>query len=128
MENYQEEEEFFKKITLWSVIVVFIISMAFFLISKSVKVIDSTIIHYEEFQETYNTCQKLNTDLCNMKDIPENDKMFKQFSKTQRLNTIKTNLNRRVEDYNSKSKMWNRSLWKSNELPYQLSLKQFNCY
>lgn len=83
--------------------------------------------NYEEFQEIYNTCSKLNTDLCNMKDLPENDKMFEQFSKAQRVLAIKTQLNRWVEDYNAKSKMWGRALWKSNELPYQLTNEQFNC-
>lgn len=85
------------------------------------------VIVYEEYQEIYNTCVKLNTDLCNMKDLPDDDVMFEQFSKAQRINTIQTNLNRWVETYNAKSKMWGRSLWKSNELPYQLTNQQFNC-
>lgn len=88
---------------------------------------DATIV-YEEYQEIYNTCQKLNTDLGNMQSLPENDKMFEQFSKTQRINTIKTQLNHWVEVYNGKSKMWGRSLWKSNELPYQLDVNQFSNY
>jgi hypothetical protein len=62
-----------------------------------------------------------------MKDLPDDDVMFEQFSKAQRINTIQTNLNRWVETYNAKSKMWGRSLWKSNELPYQLTNEQFNC-
>jgi hypothetical protein len=61
-------------------------------------------------------------------DLPESDKMFEQFSKTQRINTLKTQLNRWVEEYNAKSKMINHSLWKSSELPYQLNTNQFNCY
>lgn len=126
-----EEVKFFS----WTFIYVAVFVLIAFLISgiawcsnRVVSVVDNGIIHYEEFQELYNTCTKLNTDLCNMKSLPENDKMFEQFSKTQRLNTIRTNLNRWVEDYNGKSKMWNRSLWKSNALPYQLELTQFNCY
>jgi hypothetical protein len=62
-----------------------------------------------------------------MKSLPENDKMFEQFSKVQRVNTIKTQLNRWVEDYNAKSKMWGRALWKSNQLPYQLTNQEFSC-
>jgi hypothetical protein len=85
------------------------------------------VIVYEEFQEIYNTCSKLNTDLCNMKALDEKDVMFEQFSKAQRVNTIKTQLNRWVEDYNAKSKMFGRSLWKSNQLPYQLTNEQFSC-
>lgn len=96
------------------------------------KVEESTHLHdavqnYEQFQEIYNTCSKLNTDLCNMKSLPENDRMFEQFSKAQRINTIKTQLNRWVEDYNAKSLMFGRALWKSNKLPYQLTNQEFSC-
>ncbi|MCK9568875.1 hypothetical protein M0R72_08040 [Candidatus Pacearchaeota archaeon] len=89
---------------------------------------DAMLIRYEEFQDIYNTCVKLNTDLCNMKAVPETDKMFEQFSKEQRLLALRTNLNKWVEDYNAKSKMWNRALWKSKSLPYQLTTQKFNCY
>lgn len=91
-------------------------------------VTDKAFIRYEEYQEIYNTCQKLNSDLCNLKDVPETDKMFEQFSKTQRQVGIRNTLNRWVEEYNAKSKMWNRAMWKSKELPYQLSQQNFNCY
>lgn len=91
-------------------------------------VTDSAFIRYEEYQEIFNTCQKLNTDLGIIKGLSETDKMFEQFSKEQRISTIKMQLNRWVEDYNAKSKMWNRSLWKSGTLPYQLSVNQFSNY
>jgi hypothetical protein len=91
-------------------------------------VVNNSFNSYEEFQEIYNTCQKLNSDLCNIKDIPETDKMFEQFSKAQRITSTKATLNRWIEEYNGKSKMWNRSLWKSKSLPYQLSATDFNCY
>jgi len=91
-------------------------------------VTDKAFIRYEEYQEIYNTCQKLNTDLCNLKDIPESDRMFEQFSKSQRTIGIKNTLNRWIEEYNAKSKMWNRALWKSKQLPYQLQTTDFNCY
>ena len=90
--------------------------------------IDDATIVYEEFQDIYNTCNKLNTDLGNMQSLPGNDAMFLQFSKAQRINTIKTNLNRWVEEYNSKSKQYGRSLWKSTSLPYQLSVNDFSNY
>lgn len=118
----------YKKLIYWVIAVIMITSGIFWFFGKTTDVADSAIIHYEEFQDLYNTCSKLNTDLCNMKDLPDSDKMFEQFSKAQRLNTIKTNLNRWVEDYNSKSKMWNRSLWKSGKLPYQLNVTDFPCY
>jgi len=117
-----------KKIIYWVIGIMFLISVVTFVLTRSTKIVDNGIIQYEEFQELYNTCNKLNTDLCNMRDLPDNDKMFEQFSKNQRINTIKTNLNRWIETYNAKSKMWNRSLWKSNQLPYQLINNQFNCY
>ena len=120
--------EDYKKIVYWVIGVIIVTSVIFWSLNKTTDVADSAIIHYEEFQDLYNTCSKLNTDLCNMKDLPDTDKMFEQFSKAQRLNTIKTNLNRWVEDYNAKSKMWNRSLWKSGKLPYQLSVTDFPCY
>lgn len=128
MEEYKEEKRFAKRIIYWFIGLIFIISGIVWFLNRSVAIVDNGIIHYEEFQELYNTCEKINTDLCNMKDLPETDKMFEQFSKVQRMNTLRTNLNRWVEDYNAKSKMWNRSLWKSNSLPYQLQTNQFNCY
>lgn len=90
--------------------------------------IDDATNVYEEFQEIFTTCDKLNTDLGNIHSINENDKMFEQFSKAQRENQIKTQLNRWVQDYNAKSKMWGRALWKSKSLPYQLDVTNFSNY
>jgi len=117
-----------KKLIVWIIGVMFVVSLIAWGFNRTNRAVETAVIRYEEFQELHNTCKKLNTDLCNMKDMPENDKMFEQFSKAQRINTLKTQLNRWVEDYNAKSKMWNRSLWKSSELPYQLDVNQFNCY
>lgn len=83
---------------------------------------------YEEFQEIYNTCQQINKNLCNIKDVDEHDKMFDQFSKTAQQIALRSKMNRWMEDYNAKSKMWNRSVWKSKSLPYELSSAQFSCY
>lgn len=88
---------------------------------------DAPIV-YEEFQSLYNTCTKINTDLGNMQAIPVNDKMFEQFSKAQRINTLKTNMNRWVVEYNTKSKTFGRVLWKSNSLPYELNVTDFSNY
>ncbi len=129
MENYDKEAvKTGKRLIYWFISLLLLVSGIIWFMNRGVKIVDSGIIHYEEFQELYNTCNKINTDLCNMKELPEADKMFEQFSKVQRVNSLKTQLNRWVEDYNSKSKMWNRSLWKSSSLPYQLSTSQFNCY
>jgi len=91
-------------------------------------VVNNSFNSYEEFQEIYNTCQQVNDDLGTIKDADENDKMFAQFSKTSQQTALKKKMNRWIEEYNAKSKMWNRSMWKSNTLPYQLSAKDFSNY
>jgi hypothetical protein len=128
MEEFKEEIKFGKSFIYWIIAVMFVVGGITWFFNTASKTASTALIHYEEFQELYNTCEKINTDICNMKDLPETDKMFESFSKAQRINTLKTNLNRWVEDYNAKSKMWNRVLWKSSQLPYQLSTQQFNCY
>lgn len=123
-----DEIKFGKKLLLWFIGVCLIVSGIVWFFSRSTQIVDNGIVHYEEFQEIYNTCQKLNTDLAIIQQTPETDKQFDQFTKSQRLNSIKQSLNRWVEDYNAKSKMWNRSLWKSGSLPYQLDVNQFSNY
>lgn len=95
--------------------------------TKKATHLDDAVLNYEQYQDLYNTCQKINTDICNMKDVPEQDIMFAQFSKAQRINTLRSQLNRWIEDYNAKSNMWGRQLWKSSSLPYQLSQTDFPC-
>lgn len=132
--EYDEEFSYLskkgKRIILWLVGLGLVVSAILYTCSFARKGthVDDAVIVYEEYQEIYNTCAQLNTDLCNMKGVPETDKMFEQFSKPQRVLAIKTNLNRWVETYNAKSKMWGRSLWKSSKLPYELSVNEFNCY
>jgi hypothetical protein len=129
MEDLKDEITLTKKLVYWIIGISIVISVVGFWVYKAREAthIDDAVQNYEQYQEIYNTCTKLNTDLCNMKALPETDKMFEQFSKAQRILAIQTNLNRWVEDYNAKSKMWGRSLWKSNSLPYQLSVNQFQC-
>ena len=91
-------------------------------------VVNNSFNSYEEFQEIYNTCQQVNDNLCAIKDVPETDPMFKDFSKSAQQTAFRFKLNRWIQDYNAKSKMWNRSLWKSKELPYQLTTQAFTCY
>ena len=123
-----EEIKIGKRIFIWLVAAMFVIGGIAWLFSRSERIVTTGIIRYEEFQEIYNTCQKLNTDLAIIQQTPEEDKQFEQFSKAQRLNAIKANLNRWVEDYNAKSKVWTRAMWKSNSLPYQLSVNDFSNY
>ena len=129
MDEFQEEKRFVKRIIYWIIGLTLVLSTAGYIVHKvrEATKIDTAVIHYEEYQEIYNTCVKLNTDICNMKDVPDTDPMFSQFSKAQRILALRTNLNRWIEDYNAKSNMWGRSLWKSSSLPYQLSNQEFNC-
>lgn len=123
-----EEIKIGKRLFIWFIAAMLVIGGLLWFFNRSERIVTTGIIRYEEFQEIYNTCQKLNTDLDIIRQTPESDKQFEQFSKAQRLNAIKTNLNRWVEDYNAKSKVWTRSMWKSNTLPYQLSVKDFSNY
>lgn len=92
------------------------------------KIANEAIINYEEFQEIYNTCQKIDHDMAAIKAVDEKDKMFDMTSKAAMLTAKRQQMNRWVEEYNAKSKMWNRSLWKSSKLPYQLSTNDFPNY
>ena len=89
---------------------------------------ENAVISYDEYQNIYATCNQLNTDLGIVQSTPDKDKQFEQFSKAQRINAIKSNLNRWVEEYNSKSKHIDKKWWKSDALPYQLSVEQFSNY
>jgi len=107
-EEYREAKRIARKI-IWGIILFItvgsIVGLGVRSCTKATHVEDAVII-YEEYQEIYNTCMKINTDLCNMKNIPDTDPMFEQFSKNQRILALQTNLNRWVEEYNAKSKMW----------------------
>ena len=124
----KQEFKFGKRVIYWLIGVLLVTSLITWALTRIKTVVDAGIIHYEEFQEIYNTCSKLNQDLCIMKVVPDGDKMFEQFSKAQRLNTLRQQINRWTEDYNAKSKMFNRRIWKSSALPYELHSNQFNCY
>ena len=117
-----------KHILLWFVGLLIVLSIGGFLWSRAVQSADTAILRYEEFHEVYNTAQKLNQDLCVLGKTPANDPMFEQFSKSQRMNGARQTMNRWVAEYNAKSAMWNRALWKSDSLPYRLESNQFPCY
>lgn len=89
---------------------------------------DNAFQSYEEFQSMYNTCVQLNADLCTLDSVKADDPMFAQFSKSSRINTKRQQMNRWINEYNAKSNMKNRALWKSQTLPSQLTTAQFNCY
>jgi len=89
---------------------------------------DHIISNYEEFQNMYNTCQKLDADLKTIRETPDADPMFAQFSKGAQVAAKRQQMTRWVNEYNAKSKMINRNLWKSNALPYQLNEEDFPHY
>ena len=80
---------------------------------------------YEEFYSMYSTCQKLDSDIGVTIELPDSDATFSQFSKAQRVGMLKMQLNRWINEYNSKSRMTSRKLWKSTDLPYQLNSSDF---
>jgi hypothetical protein len=92
------------------------------------KQLENSVTNYEEFQSIFNTCQKINTDMGAIKQVPDSDPMFSQFSKNAQLQAKRQQLTRWVEEYNAKSRMVNRAMWKSSSLPYQLSVNDFSNY
>ena len=92
-------------------------------------VIANAPVRYEEYEEIYQSCQKISDDLCVLDKVPANDPMFATgFNKAQRMSTLRMSLNRWTTDYNGKSRMITRSLWKSGALPYQLQTSAFPCF
>ena len=128
MGAYPSDTKIIKGWAIWIAAFLIVVSVITFIGSRMVRTADNGVAHYEEFTTLYQTCQRINTDLCNLNELPATDRQFEQFSKTQQVFTLRKQLNRWVEDYNAKSRMINRSLWKSDDLPYQLSLDQFTCH
>lgn len=89
---------------------------------------ENAVISYDEYQDIYATCKQINDDLGVIKETPETDVQFAQFSKAQRINSLKQNLNRWINEYNAKSKHIDKKWWKSDELPYKLDKSQFSNY
>jgi len=114
-----------KRSVWWAIFVLFAVSISGWLLTRAVSVADTAVLRYEEFQEIHNTCKKIDTDLATVRAVPEDDRMFASFSKAAMVAQKKQQLSRWVEEYNAKSRMWNRALWKSDSLPYQLNVNQF---
>ncbi|MCR4374180.1 MAG: hypothetical protein NUW22_04965 [Acidobacteria bacterium] len=107
------------------ILVLFAVSVGGWFLTRAGSIADTAVVRYEEFQEIYNTCRKIDTDLATVRAVPEDDRMFAAFSKAAMVAQKKQQLSRWVEEYNAKSRMWNRALWKSDALPYQLNVNQF---
>ncbi len=89
---------------------------------------DAIISNYENFQEMYNTCQKLDSDLKTICETSSADAMFSQFSKGAMVAAKRQQMTRWINEYNAKSKMITRQYWKSGSLPYQLNEETFPNY
>lgn len=92
------------------------------------KSMENAVISYDEYQDIYGTCKQIDSDLGVLKATPDNDPQFSQFSKTQRINTMKQNMNRWVAEYNAKSEHVDKKWWKSSTLPQTLTVAQFSNY
>lgn len=121
----QAETRFVKRSVLWVMLLLFVASGAGWLFTRAAQTVDTGILRYEEFQEIYNTCKKLDTDLGVIRAVPDDDRMFASFSKAAMVAQKQQQMSRWVEEYNAKSRMWNRALWKSSDLPYEISVNQF---
>ena len=124
----RDEVNFFKKNLIWIVLFMVLVSGGAWFVNRAVQVGETAVVKYEEFQEIYNACQKIDADLATIRGIPDNDKMFDNISKQAMIANKRQQLTRWTEEYNAKSKVWTRSLWKSSSLPYQLSVNQFPNY
>lgn len=89
---------------------------------------EKAIVHYEEFYEIQGTCKKISTDICNLQSVSDTSKTFSRISKEERLLALRNQLNRWVSEYNAKSQMITRNIWKSSDLPYTLSVQDFACH
>jgi hypothetical protein len=89
---------------------------------------EDAVISYDDYWDMYRTCKKLNVDLGIIQATPDSDRQFEQFTKSQRENAIKQNLNRWVEEYNAKSSHIDKRYWKSPNLPHELSVNDFSNY
>lgn len=126
--NEAEETKFIKHLILWTVLLFVLVGAGLAFVNTTSQVASTAVVRYEEFQEIYNTCQKINTDLGTIKAVDETDRMFANFSKSALIVQKRQQLSRWVEEYNAKSKMWTRSMWKSDALPYELNVNMFSNY
>jgi hypothetical protein len=127
-DEYREETNFFKKNLIWFVGFILVIGGLTWFFGRAEREVDKGIANYEAFEEMYSTCQKINADLASVRQIPGDDPMFSQFSKQAQIAQKRQQLTRWIEEYNAKSRMVNRALWKSDALPYQLTTDQFTAY
>lgn len=121
-EELKDQSNFVKNVITW--FVVFFLIM-FSIIGFIYKTNNTGLVSYQECEEMYSTCIKINADIGTLLTIDNNDKMFNEFSKQSMISLKKQQLSRWVEEYNTKSRIINKFIWKSNTLPYQLNVNNF---
>ena len=123
-----EEWKYAWKCALFLIAVGLLIGGIAFCSNRSVSVVDNAFINYEAFHDLYNSIKAIDQKICNHIKIPADDKAYKDLSKAAQITGLRNLMEQRISDYNSKSHQWNRSMWKSSELPYQLEASGFHCY
>lgn len=89
-----EDVNFIKKSIFLFTLFLMVVSGVLWFFTRSTRIIEDAFIKYEDFQEIYNTCFKINYDLDTIKSFPENDKMFSQFSKSAMIAAKKQQMTR----------------------------------
>lgn len=92
------------------------------------QVVDNAFINYEAFHDIYNDIKAIDRKICNHNLVSKDDPAYKDISKASQVTGLRSLMERRISEYNSKSSQWNRNVWKSSELPYRLEASNFQCY
>lgn len=117
-----------KKLFIWIICVLLVVGGVTWFFTRTDQVVTNGITDYEYFQSMYNSANEANTKLCALRALPDSDPSFEQFSKGQQVLSLQGKLTHIVEEYNAKSRVWTRSMWKSKTLPYELTVNDYSCY
>lgn len=126
--SLRDETRFAKKMFIWLAAFAALCSVIGWFVTRGTSVVETGILRYEEYHEMYNTCKKIDEDLATIRAIADTDRYFASFSKEAMIAQKRQQLTRWAEEYNAKSKMWTRSIWKTDTLPYQLDVNNFPNY
>lgn len=79
---------------------------------------DHIINSYEWYEESYSAIKNQCTQISILEKSTQ--KSSGGFSTSERILNLKNKLSSQVEEYNAKSRMITKSMWKSPKLPYQI--------
>lgn len=120
---FKEENRFIT----WAVVVTLLLMLVGYgvhWISKPARLVDKLtepdhiIQSYEEYENMYEACITLCSKISALESSNVNDP---EFSTSERLLALQNLLDTRIGQYNAKSRMITKNMWKSKVLPYQLS-------